>query len=46
MYWLAVYRAAYALVTACCFGNDSSDGHFAWCMTMLARPDVREGIQG
>jgi aminoglycoside phosphotransferase (APT) family kinase protein len=43
---LAVYRAAYALVTACCFGNDRSDGHFAWCMTMLARPDVREAIQG
>lgn len=41
---VAVYRAAYALVTACCFGTDLSEGHFAWCMDMLARPDVRDAV--
>ena len=42
---LATYRAAYALITACCFGNDISDGHFAWCITLLGRPDVREAVR-
>jgi aminoglycoside phosphotransferase (APT) family kinase protein len=42
---LATFRAAYALITACCFGNDLSDGHFAWCVTMLGRPDVREAVR-
>jgi hypothetical protein len=42
---LATFRAAYALSTACCFGNDLSDGHFAWCVTMLGRPDVREAVR-
>ena len=41
---LATYRAAYALVTACCFGTDLSDGHFAWCLAMLDRDDVREAV--
>jgi aminoglycoside phosphotransferase (APT) family kinase protein len=41
----SVYRAAYALTTACCFGTDLSEGHFAWCMTMLNRADVRDAIQ-
>lgn len=42
----SIYRAAYALTTACCFGDDLSDGHFAWCARMLARPDVREALGG
>ncbi|RYB93596.1 aminoglycoside phosphotransferase family protein [Nocardioides oleivorans] len=41
---LATYRAAYALVTACCFGTDLSDGHFGWCVAMLGRGDVREAV--
>ncbi|SEC30732.1 Phosphotransferase enzyme family protein [Nocardioides exalbidus] len=41
---LATHRAAYALVTACCFGTDLSDGHFAWCLAMLDRGDVREAV--
>uniref|UniRef100_UPI00286CD828 phosphotransferase n=1 Tax=Nocardioides sp. TaxID=35761 RepID=UPI00286CD828 len=40
----SIYRAAYALTTACCFGADVSDGHFAWCVRMMARPDVREAL--
>jgi aminoglycoside phosphotransferase (APT) family kinase protein len=41
---LAAYRAAYALTTACCFGDDRSEGHFGWCIAMLGRPDVRRAI--
>ena len=37
---LAVYRAAYALVTSNCFSASGSDGHFAWCVRMLERADV------
>ncbi|TIC80069.1 phosphotransferase [Nocardioides sp. GY 10127] len=43
---LLVYRAAYALVTACCFGEEASDGHFGWCIAMLDRPDVQDAIRG
>jgi aminoglycoside phosphotransferase (APT) family kinase protein len=42
---LAVYRAAYALVTACCFGDVLDEGHFAWCIGMLERPDVRDAVR-
>lgn len=35
------YRAAYAVATSTCFTEDGSDGHFAWCARMLARPEVR-----
>ncbi|MDQ3627427.1 MAG: phosphotransferase [Actinomycetota bacterium] len=42
---LATYRAAYGLVTACCFGDDLSEGHFAWCVAKMERPDVRQAIQ-
>lgn len=42
-YW--VYRAAYALTTACCHGADLSEGHFAWCVAMLDRQDVREALR-
>lgn len=36
-----LYRAAYAVATSTCFSADGSDGHFAWCARMLARPEVR-----
>jgi aminoglycoside phosphotransferase (APT) family kinase protein len=39
---LAVYRAAYALITACCFGDNLNEGHFAWCIAMLERPDIKD----
>jgi len=38
---LGVYRAAYAVLTATCYSASGSDGHFAWCVAMLGRPDVR-----
>ncbi|MFC4786154.1 phosphotransferase family protein [Nocardioides sp. MAHUQ-72] len=41
---LAAHRAAYALVTSCCFSVSGSDGHFAWCVRMLGRPDVRTAL--
>jgi aminoglycoside phosphotransferase (APT) family kinase protein len=41
---LAVHRAAYAIATATCFSVSGSDGHFAWCVAMLQRPDVRDAL--
>ena len=41
---VGLYRAAYALVTSNCFSLDGSDGHFAWCMDVLRRPDVRDAV--
>jgi len=41
---LAIYRAAWALITANAFGDDGADGHFAWCMDMIDRPDVRSAL--
>ena len=41
---LAVYRAAYALVTSNCFSASGSDGHFAWCVRMLQRPQVLDAL--
>lgn len=43
---IAIHRAAYALTTACCYGTDLSEGHFAWCVAMLRRADVREALSG
>jgi hypothetical protein len=40
----AVHRAAYAIITATCFSPTGEDGHFAWCVAMLTRPDVRAGL--
>ncbi len=37
---LLVYRAAYSLVTANAYSVDGKDGHFAWCVSALNRPDV------
>lgn len=42
----SIYRAAYALTTACCYGTDLSEGHFAWCVGMLSRPDIRAALRG
>lgn len=42
---LAVHRAAYAITTATCFSASGSDGHFAWCVAMLGRPDVRRCLR-
>ena len=41
---LALYRAAYALVTATCFSASGSDGHAAWCVAVLRRPEVRAAL--
>jgi aminoglycoside phosphotransferase (APT) family kinase protein len=41
----SVYRAAYALVTATCFSATGEDGHFDWCVAMLARPDVLAALR-
>lgn len=41
---LALYRAAYALVTATCFSASGSDGHAAWCVAVLGRPEVRAAL--
>jgi aminoglycoside phosphotransferase (APT) family kinase protein len=37
---LALYRGAYALATATWFGAGPHDGHFRWCLRVLARPEV------
>ena len=37
---LVSYRAAYAVVTCTLFGDDVSDGHFAWCVRQLTAPDT------
>jgi hypothetical protein len=36
----AIYRAAYALITANAYDPDGADGHFRWCVDILARPEV------
>ena len=41
----AVYRAAYAVVTATCFSPTGEDGHFAWCVAMLARDEVLAALR-
>ena len=41
----AVYRAAYAVVTATCFSPTGEDGHFAWCVAMLRRADVQAALR-
>jgi aminoglycoside phosphotransferase (APT) family kinase protein len=37
---LLTYQAAYAVATANAFTADGSDGHFAWCISQLRRPDI------
>lgn len=41
---LAVYRAAYAMVTMTKFGSSEEEGHFRWCAEMLRRPDVLNAL--
>lgn len=39
-----LYRAAYAVITHAAYSADGTDGHFAWCVKMLHRQDVRDAI--
>jgi aminoglycoside phosphotransferase (APT) family kinase protein len=39
---LLTYQAAYAVATSNAFSSDGSDGHFAWCINQLRRPDVTD----
>jgi len=41
---LLIYQAAYAVATANAFTPDGSDGHFAWCIDQLRRPDLAEAL--
>lgn len=41
---ILIYQAAYAVATSNAFTPDGSDGHFAWCVTQLRRPEVREAL--
>lgn len=41
-----LYRAAYAIITISYFGQDGLDGHYAWCVRMLRRPDVIDALLG
>ncbi len=41
-----LYRAAYAVITNSYFGHDGLDGHYAWCVRMLRRPDVAAALVG
>jgi Ser/Thr protein kinase RdoA (MazF antagonist) len=39
-----LYRAAYGLVGANAYAQEGDDGHFAWCVGMLKRPEVRVAL--
>jgi hypothetical protein len=39
---LVSYQAAYAVATSNAFTSDGTDGHFAWCISQLCRPDVAD----
>ncbi len=41
---LLIYRSAYALASSNCFSPSGTDGHFEWCLSMLARPQLREAL--
>ncbi|WP_080678616.1 phosphotransferase family protein [Rhodococcus pyridinivorans] len=41
---LLVYRAAYSLITANAYDAGGNDGHFAWCVGALNRPDVVDAL--
>ncbi|RZU63205.1 aminoglycoside phosphotransferase family protein [Zhihengliuella halotolerans] len=38
---LVAYKGVYALMTSNVYSPDGTDGHFAWCSAILARPDVQ-----
>ncbi|MFD5316159.1 phosphotransferase [Streptomyces sp. NPDC127098] len=42
--WLLVQLAAYAVAGACAYDPAGRDGHFAWCVDVLARADVRAAL--
>jgi aminoglycoside phosphotransferase (APT) family kinase protein len=37
---LVLYKAAYALITSNAYNAEGADGHFAWCVRLLQRPEV------
>lgn len=39
---LLTYQATYAVATSNAFTSDGSDGHFAWCIGQLRRPDITD----
>jgi aminoglycoside phosphotransferase (APT) family kinase protein len=41
---LLIYQAAYAVATTNAFTSDGSDGHFAWCVSQLRRPEVTDAL--
>jgi aminoglycoside phosphotransferase (APT) family kinase protein len=41
---LRVYRAAYAVLTNNVYDPAGEDGHFAWCVATLERPDIRGAV--
>jgi aminoglycoside phosphotransferase (APT) family kinase protein len=41
---LLIYQACYAVATANAFTPDGSDGHFAWCLSQLRRPDIANAL--
>jgi aminoglycoside phosphotransferase (APT) family kinase protein len=41
---MLVYQAAYAIATSNAFTDDGRDGHFAWCVAQLNRPDLNATI--
>jgi aminoglycoside phosphotransferase (APT) family kinase protein len=41
---LAVYRAAYAVITSNAYDPLGQDGHFQWCANMLNRTSVSEAL--
>jgi aminoglycoside phosphotransferase (APT) family kinase protein len=42
---LLIYQAAYAVATSNAFTPDGSDGHFAWCIAQLSRPDITAALR-
>lgn len=41
---LLIYQASYAVATANAFTPDGNDGHFAWCLSQLRRPDIADAL--
>jgi hypothetical protein len=37
-------HADYAVATSNAFTTDGNDGHLAWCLEQLARPDVTTAL--
>lgn len=42
---MALYRVAYGLAGASAYSADGEDGHFAWCVAALDRPEVRRALE-